>query len=91
MDEEQKKLVEETRPLVEKIARQYANRGLSVDELVAVGMVGVTQALEKYEPERGYKFSTYSTWWIRDAITKALEGKPPTPKPSTDGDDDDRL
>ncbi len=64
------------------IARQYVNRGLSLDELVQAGKVGLAGAAEAFEPERGYKFTTYATWWIRDAITKALANQ---------GESDDRL
>jgi len=72
VDSGRKRMIESNLRLVVKISRRYLNRGLSLLDLIEEGNLGLIRAVEKFDPERGFRFSTYATWWIRQTIERAI-------------------
>jgi RNA polymerase sigma factor (sigma-70 family) len=74
--------------LVIAIARRYAESGMSLGSLVEAGDLGLGRALDQFDPARGFRFSTYATWWIRQAITRAIPDWQRRQQPPPPGNDD---
>jgi RNA polymerase nonessential primary-like sigma factor len=70
--EARQKMIERNLRLVVSIARHYFNRGLTLADMIEEGNLGLIHALEKFDPERGFRFTTYATWWIRQSIERAI-------------------
>jgi RNA polymerase primary sigma factor len=69
------KLIRANLRLVISVAKAYSSRGMPLEDLIQEGNIGLMKAIEKFEYQRGYKFSTYATWWIRQAVTRAIADK----------------
>src|SRR3712207_2962936 len=74
-DRARKRLVEKNLRLVVSVAKRYRGMGLPFEDLIQEGNVGLMRAVEKFDPDRGWRFSTYATWWIRQAVQRAVADK----------------
>jgi DNA-directed RNA polymerase sigma subunit (sigma70/sigma32) len=81
--EARQRLIEHNLRLVVSIAKHYTNRGLALPDLIEEGNLGLIHALEKFDAERGFRFTTYATWWIRQAVERAIMNQSRTIAPRT--------